>query len=451
MELAASAGLVLDPWQAQVLIDALGERPDGSWSAFEVGLVVPRQNGKGGAIEARELAGLFLFGEKLIMHSAHEFKTATEAFRRIEELISGCDDMRRRVKRVSNTNGKEGIELRSGARLQFVARSDKSGRGFTGNLNVLDEWFAGTAEQMAALLPTMSAVRNPQIWYTSTPPLAAATELVALRKRGVACEPRVAYFEWSPPETWTPTPKHLPPTGEDRVMWAATNPALGIRISEEFVEGERRAMPDEMFARERLGVWPPEADGTWQVIRESEWRSRGDLSSGIEGLMAFAVDVTPDRKYASIGVAGRRPDGQRHVEVVEHRPGTSWVVARAAELVERHDPCAFVIDASSPAGSLLSELIDAGVEVAQVSSRQLGQACGQLYDGITGDAPDVWHLDQPELAAALSGAMERPLGDSWAWGRKVSTVDISPLVAVTLALWGHATYASTAFEGSLMA
>ena len=38
------------------------ERADGNWSAFEVGVNVPRQNGKGGIIEARELAGLFLLG-----------------------------------------------------------------------------------------------------------------------------------------------------------------------------------------------------------------------------------------------------------------------------------------------------------------------------------------------------------------------------------------------------
>jgi hypothetical protein len=66
----------LDPWQRFVLDRALGESKDGKWSAFEVGLVVPRQNGKGSILEARELAGLFLFDERLILHSAHEFETA---------------------------------------------------------------------------------------------------------------------------------------------------------------------------------------------------------------------------------------------------------------------------------------------------------------------------------------------------------------------------------------
>jgi hypothetical protein len=43
------------------------------------------------------------------------------------------------------------------------------------------------------------------------------------------------------------------------------------------------------------------------------------------------------------------------------------------------------------------------------------------------------------LADAIRGAATRKLGDSWAWSRRNSSVDISPLVASTLALWGAAT------------
>lgn len=73
IELCAMAGLHLDEWQQLVLRDSLGETVDGKWAAFEVALVVPRQNGKGSLLEARELAGLFLLEEELILHSAHEF------------------------------------------------------------------------------------------------------------------------------------------------------------------------------------------------------------------------------------------------------------------------------------------------------------------------------------------------------------------------------------------
>jgi hypothetical protein len=38
--------------------------------------------------------------------------------------------------------------------------------------------------------------------------------------------------------------------------------------------------------------------------------------------------------------------------------------------------------------------------------------------------------------------VKRRSGDAWAWSRKNSSIDISPLVAVTLALWGVETQAS---------
>ena len=59
-ELAEVAGLYHDDWQRMVLDIALAETDEGKWAAFEVGIVVSRQNGKGSILEARELAGLFL-------------------------------------------------------------------------------------------------------------------------------------------------------------------------------------------------------------------------------------------------------------------------------------------------------------------------------------------------------------------------------------------------------
>jgi phage terminase large subunit-like protein len=156
-ELAAYAGLPLFPWQQHVLDVGLRERPDGQWSAFEVAVNVPRQNGKGGVIEARELAGLFLLKERLIIHSAHEFKTARVAFQRIQSLILGCPDLRKRVKRMLCNTTETSITLVTGECLQFIARSGGSGRGWTGDCNILDEDMILGDDAMGALMPTMSA------------------------------------------------------------------------------------------------------------------------------------------------------------------------------------------------------------------------------------------------------------------------------------------------------
>jgi hypothetical protein len=441
----------LDDWQQALMIDSLGERPDGKWSAFEVGVVVPRQNGKGALAECRELAGLVLFGEMLILHSAHEYKTAAEAFLRMKALLTNNDDLRRRVKHVREAAGEQGVEFRNGARLRYVARSKGSGRGFSGDVNILDEAFALEPAHMAALMPTMSARPNPQIWYTSTPPLEPAALLAELRARGVASQGdhsgRLAYFEWSPPLNYRPTPKAQPLTLSDREMWALCNPALDIRIEPEFVEAERGALPDEEFARERLGVWPPDSSEAWGVISEAHWRAAHDMSSVLANPVALAADVTPDRRSASIAAAGRNAAGKRHVEMIEHRTGTGWVIARLVQLAQAHRPCALVIDTAGPAGSLIASLrteLDkaglASVEVLTPSARDAASAYGSFYDGVCGEdvsGRDVVHLNQPELATALAGAKRRPLGDAWAWSRVSESVDISPLVAATNALWGY--------------
>jgi hypothetical protein len=426
VELAASAGLVLDPWEAEVLDVALGERGDGTWAASEVGVIVPRQNGKGAILEARELAGLFLFKERLILHSAHEFKTSSEAFLRIMTLIEQTDDLNSRVLRVLRSHD-QGIVLKGGQRLLFIARSSGSGRGFGGDTVILDEAFNLPDAALAALLPTLSARPNPQLWYTSSAPLAKIESNVLRRlcKRGRAgTDHRLAYIEHSAdPEA----------DRDDRVAWQEANPAFAIRISEEFIERERAALTDEDFARERLGIWF-DTDLTHRVIPAEAWVKCRDPKSGPVGPLSFALDVAPDRASAAFAVAGTSGRGGVHVEVVDHRPGTSWVVERAKELQGRWDG-GLAIAEGAPAWSLESELRAADVGFVGVKPSEHVQACGQIYDAVI--EANLRHLGQPELNRAVGGADRRPSGDAWLWSRKASTVDICPLVAVTLALGAH--------------
>lgn len=399
------------------------ERADGKWSAFEVGLIVSRQNGKGSIIEARELAGLFLLGERLILHSAHEFKTAQEGFRRVLALVDNTDFLRKQVKRVNAAHGDEGIELRTGARLRFVARSGGSGRGFSGDCVILDEAYNLSASAMAALLPTLSARPNPQLWYASSAGMDSSEQLRRVRERALAGgDPGLAYAEWSAPED---------ADLDDPQAWAQANPALGRRIPQEFVERERASLPEVEFARERLGIW--DAGGKSAVIAPHVWASVADSRSQAVGRPVFALDMTPDRSRVSIGMAGSRADGRAHVELVENRNGIDWIVDRCTELNKRWRPDSFVIDAGSPAGALVTTLKAAGLPILTVGTREVGQSCGAFYDAV--QSGSLRHIDQPLLNTALGAARKRLLGEAWAWHRMDAT-DISPLVAVTLALHG---------------
>ncbi|GHA61051.1 hypothetical protein GCM10010330_11150 [Streptomyces tendae] len=458
IDLAAKAGLHLDPWQQHVLRRGMGEDVDGSWSAFEVCVNVPRQNGKGGIIEARELWGLFIGGEQLILHSAHEFKTAKAAFKRVERLIRGCPDLHKRVKAFRYTVGEESIELYSGQVLRFIARSKGSGRGFTGDCNILDEDMILGDDAMDALLPTMAAVDNPQIWYLGSAGIGAlSVQLGRLRRRALAAlesgtpDPSLAYFEWSCDLHVDECPRGCTEhddAGSDEAVLKA-NPAVGYRLTLEKTANERATLSKAGYARERLGVgdYPTDEADTWQVIGEDAWRALAAAESAPADPVAFSIDMTPERSHAAICVAGEWRGGV-HVEVVDHRPGTGWVLERAKELHAKWGPRCWVVDGGGPAGSLIPDLEDEekglGITVVQPKTREIAQACGQFYDAVTEQT--LSHLDQAPLASALAGAQKRPLGDAWAWARRIASVDISPLVAATFARWGLAAEVEEAEE-----
>ena len=440
LEVCALANLVLDPWQEFSLTSSLGEREDGKWAAFEVGEVVGRQNGKGTILEARELTGLFAIDEeRLVIHSAHEQITSSEHQRRLLDLIESVPQFDQQVLRAPRGKGQEAIELRDGSRILFKTRTSGGGRGLTGDLVILDEAMIITLATTATLLPTMAArsmTGNPQIWYTGSAVDQTKHEhgvvLARVRERGLAGAGRLMYVEWSAPGD---DPGAVPESVRlDPAMWALANPGLGIRISPEYVADEHGALGSREFCVERLGIgdWPATGENGAQVIADEAWNALIDPDSRRVGRVCFVFDTNPERSMSAVSVAGRRSDALGHVETVDHRAGTGWVVQRIVDLAVRHD-AEIACDSRGPAASLVPEIEALGVKVRQLDAQEHARACGAFVDAVQQRA--FRHLGTPELAQAIKGAATRPLGDAWAWARKSSGVDISPLVAGTLALW----------------
>jgi hypothetical protein len=70
----------------------------------------------------------------------------------------------------------------------------------------------------------------------------------------------------------------------------------------------------------------------------------------------------------------------------------------------------------------------------------VGQAFGQFFtlcaDRKLAHGPPDGPAGQPDMRAAVAGAQRREIGDGqYAWARKATPVDISPLCAATLAAW----------------
>jgi hypothetical protein len=438
-------GIELDPWQLEVLRVSLMRSLDGvQWAAFAVSVCAPRQNGKNGITEIRELIGAALLGEKLVVHTAHLADTSKEAFRRLEDLIDDNEWLKEQVKHIWRTNGHEQIEFKNGCRIRFRTRTRGGGRGLSGSPVIFDEAMFLPEVSMGSILPVISAQPDPQVWYMGSAVDQTIHEdgvsFARVRARALAGDdPRLAYWEWSMDAE---TPDMVDDSMLDDLMeLARANPALGRRITSDYIRAERRELDRRTFAVERCGVWdPPPLDGSGhQVIPIQLWDSLSDdpKSAGarLQDPVVLTFDTTPDRSRSAITAAGGREDGYTQLEVVDHRPGMAWVPERLAELVERHDVVRVMCCGSSPAESLVKDCWDLGVEVDVIETSDHAIACGKFAALV--DERELRHLGGEDLRSAIKGAGKRPLGDAWLWSRKNSTVNIAPLVAGTLSVWGY--------------
>lgn len=446
IELAAAAGLILDPWQQLIIMNAFAEDAFGSWLCFEVALIVSRQNGKGSILEAVELAWLFLFGEPLVIHSAHLFETSREHFLRVQALITNNDQFRRRVKRMREGRGSEEIELVTGERLKFMTRKGGAGRGFTAGKVVMDEAMFLDSMMMAAGLPTMATIDNAQIWYTGSAGMKTSTQLALVRRRGYACDdPSLMLAEWAIDE------RPVEEGGDDRSSpqtWAKANPAFGRRISAEYVAKEAAALggfDSDAFGTERLGIGDyPQDEETWEVIGEQTWleAARPDVDI-VEGMkVCFAADTDPVRKVSTIAVSARLRSGQKVVQIAQRHRGTGWIVEWLAELHKQWNVCATVILKNGAAAVVIDEALRRKIGIQSPTEIEYAQACGRFTQGIEGGA--TVHVAQPVLNRCIAGARKVDSREGgWRWSRK-APVDIGPAVAVTLAAWGLERFEHTA-------
>lgn len=420
----------LDWWQREWVVDTLGVRPDGTWAAFESALAVQRQNGKGQPTDAIELGALFLLGERQIIHSAHQMKTCRLAFDRIRIIVESTEFLWRKVRKVIESKGEEGIELMDGRVLNFFSRKGGSGRGFSGQRNMADEAQELDGEEMATIVPTVAAQIDAQIVYTFTPPKLPGSHVAALRRQALAgLDNRTVYWGW---QNERPSSREaLMRMLEDPAAYARSNPAFPHRITAERMADMRRAIKnDELFARECLGIWPMDDQDGWLVIASEAWKDGYDPGSVPQDPVAVGCDVLADRSWAAIGAAGHREDGWSHVELtgtvesgVDYRPGVGWVLPRL-QAIDAHRPCVMVINDRA----LADQADAAGLTVYRPKLADVTAWCAGFFDAVAG--PDVSsrklkHRGQPDLDEAARSAIWRQAGGGRAWSQNPALTAVS--------------------------
>ena len=428
--LAAQWQHELMPWQRQVLDVALEVHPDTGQLAYRlVILTVPRQSGKSSLILPLWLHRCVAWGVAQRAVYAAQHRNAARAkfledWKPLLQTAPGVKDLGK----ILAGKGDEKMEFKNGSYFELSASTEVAGHGLTVDLGIIDEAFSQPDARLEqAMRPAMITRDSPQLWVVSTKGTDTAiylNEKLALGRRAVEDDLRegVAFFEWSAEPDADPG---------DPATWRACMPALGITASEESVRADFLSMELPEFRRAYLNVWTPGA--ARPPVAPEAWAACGDASCTPAGRLAFGVAISEDRATGAVYVA----DEEQRMELVHHAGTPAEVEALPGWLVERvrkHRVERVWLDPSTQAGSLLAELDEAGVVTGTAAGREMGQACAEFRGEVL--AGRVQHLPSGLTATALASAGRRKSGELWTWTTTSAKVDVTPVVAATLALHG---------------
>lgn len=431
------------PWQQLVADVACEVDPaTGLFVYREVGLTVPRQSGKTTLILAKNTHRCIAWVRQNTTYAA---QTRNDSRKKWEddylETLNHAPAFREKF-RARKTNGNEAIIWhKTRSRFGITSTTEKAGHGGTLDEAYIDEAFSQVDARLEqAFKPAMITKRNAQLWVVSTAGTEKSLYLAGKVTTGrqaveAGVDHGICYFEWSAPDDREDY--------DNPELWREVMPALhwpdcpegctDHTVFEDAVAADYMSMELNEFRRAYLNQWCPEVTHE-PIIDPDVWNALGDKKK-ITGQVAFGIAVNPERAMASIGASGLRNDDRLGVEVIDHRAGTAWIVARCVELQERHNPVGFWIDKRSAAGSLVGPLVEAGVKVMDITTADYAVACGQWYDDATQDK--MRHRADDRLTTAMLGAIKRDVGDAWVFDRRGSG-DISALDGCVLARFGAA-------------
>lgn len=439
--LMSEYGYELDDWQKSVVDCWLGKDETGKYNVTNAGLALPRQNGKNVCLEAREFYGLVINGER-ILHTAHQVKTSKKSFRRLAAMFTDKRhaEITDLVKQIRYTNGEEAIELTNGGSIEYSARSRQAARGFDGiSVVVYDEAQELTDDQVEAIMATLSAsaTGTRQIIYTGTPPYPNCPGEVFKRRRSVCTTDAGKHDAW---HEWSVAADKIEEINTaDTSLWYMTNPALGIRLDEEFTSEEQRTMSADGFARERLGWWAPTLEHQEDyAIPENAWDACKSSDQKPEGKTAYGVKFSADGSAVCLCGAVIPQIGEARISMIDYKStasGTQWL---ADWLCERYNKAScVVIDGRNGVDVLIDKIADVWRmkgSIVRPSVKEVIASVSMLTDAVN-ERTITWYDKQEALRESAVTSVKRPISGGWGFGGE----NALPIEACALAYFGAKT------------
>lgn len=443
----------LYPWQEWALIHSLeiiGDLGhDWRFRFRTVLFLISRQNGK--TVLSEVIASFFLnvlcvdsiFGTSLSLDKAEEVW---------EAVISdqeGIPELSGEIDRVSRTNGNKRLILTGLRQYKVGAPTRRAGRGDSNDLVMLDEireqrdwetWSAAAASTNAkpnGLIVCFSNAGDPDsivLRQLRSQAIAAIDGGTAGDYGGSVDTDTLGLFEWSAPDG---------AKTDDMEALAQANPALGYGyLTDRALLANRGTFPENKFRSECMcqqvdtilpqpfpdGAWLGGLDNASQIAPESE--------------LYFGIDLSQNRRWTTIAVAGFRADGNMHIEVVARQIGTEWAYKWFEER-QRTRPMKLAFQGRGcPCVGLAEQICTLpNVERYAIEGGDLTAAWGRFWDGIAANEPTsnrggmkIFHLAQPVLDAPAKTMQLRQLGGGVELPDRVkSPDDPAPMIACFVA------------------
>lgn len=461
----------LFPWQKWLLLHALELDESGLYRFSTVIVEVARQNGKTLLMTILALWHIYALDSRTVIGTAQDLTRAEDAWaeavewaetnEELEPLIAGTPGSHRSG---INKGHPKVLTLDSGCEYRVATASRRGGRGFTGDLVLLDELREHqTWDAWAAVTKTMMARPKAQTWAFSNAGDSCSVVLRYLRAQSHRdlgwpdgdedaeilgdVDPVVAellehvggvatgWFEWS-----TPPNAHR----TDLAALAQANPSKDhVKVTPNCVT-ERKLIhalatdPPTVFDMECMCRWVsisnggPFPEGKWVTTIDAEAKPAKDARS------AVCIEVSGgNRERAYVARAAMGDSDEPVVGIWEDQPGTDWVVPWLQSNHMGYSVIVLRSGSGTPALSLLDEIEAAGLPIEKWSSADVSAAHGQMFDAVRDGK--ICHLPHPGLdMAATSAAIKVQGAGGWIVDSKNSPSDTAPLMAVMGSVWGLA-------------
>lgn len=440
-DLAEDLGVPLLPHQKFLMDEALTIQPNGKWARSTVGAIMARQNGKTHALRMRILAGMYVFGEKSIIAISQSRMLSLDTFRQVVDMAEGTSWTRKRIKRVSRTNGQEELEVYCEhypkscktkceriRKYAIKAANSESPRGATADLLWIDELREINTATWQAATPLTRARPNAQTWVTSNAGDDSSTVLNELRQRALTfSSDRLGWYEWSAGsnDIW------------DLENWKQANPALGHTISIEALEESAKFDNPDAFRTESLSIWINAIDSPFPLDLWEAGTAQVAIEDNLPTYMALDLSFNRDKAYL---VTVQIREDKKLACFVHEWTGLSNIelASEIATLSRRFRPRVLAYDPNT-AGFLAPQLSRAGIAVAPTAwaSTSFSIFCDQTLAAMSGG--QLVHAGQAIFKEHLAATARKPASDGgWRIARRASTNPISAAVALCMAV-GHAT------------